>query len=65
LADRGAAACLCPELNLVEGVRANMKNGLGNLAACYVSQLAAIVKDCLKSIQYPQSSSASSSPRPA
>jgi transposase len=33
-----------PDLNPVEGVWANMKNGLGNLAACDTHQLAAIVK---------------------
>ncbi len=35
-----------------EGVWANMKNGLGNLAARDVDQLAAIVKNRLKRIQY-------------
>jgi putative transposase len=41
-----------PDLNPAEGVWANMKNGLGNLAAPTVSDLAAIVKNRLKSIQY-------------
>ncbi len=41
-----------PDLNPAEGVWANMKNGLGNLAATDVDQLAAIVKNRLKSIQY-------------
>ncbi|MFI5066710.1 MAG: transposase [Streptosporangiales bacterium] len=41
-----------PDLNPAEGVWANMKNGLGNLAAPDVSKLAAIVKNRLKSIQY-------------
>jgi putative transposase len=41
-----------PELNAAEGVWANMKNGLGNLAARDVDQLAAIVKNRLKRIQY-------------
>jgi putative transposase len=41
-----------PELNPAEGVWANMKNGLGNLAARDVSELAAIVKHRLKRIQY-------------
>lgn len=41
-----------PELNPVEGLWANLKNGLGNLAARNVDQLAAIVKNRLKSIQY-------------
>ncbi len=41
-----------PELNPDEGAWANMKNGLGNLAARDVDQLAAIVKNRLKSIQY-------------
>ena len=31
---------------------ANMKNGLGNLAARDVDQLAAIIKNRLKTIQY-------------
>ena len=41
-----------PDLNPVEGAWANLKNGLGNLAATNVDQLAAIVKSRLKSIQY-------------
>ena len=41
-----------PELNPVEGVWANMKNGLGNLAASNVNQLAKIVRNRLKRIQY-------------
>jgi DDE superfamily endonuclease len=41
-----------PELNAVEGAWAHMKNSLGNLAVRDVSQLAAIVKNRLKSIQY-------------
>jgi putative transposase len=41
-----------PDLNPAEGVWANMKNGLGNLAASGVDQLAAIVKNRLKRIQY-------------
>jgi hypothetical protein len=41
-----------PDLNPAEGVWSNMKNGLGNLAASTVDQLAAIVKNRLKSIQY-------------
>jgi putative transposase len=41
-----------PGLNAVEGAWANMKNGLGNLAAADVDQLAAIIKNRLKSIQY-------------
>jgi hypothetical protein len=35
-----------------EGAWANLKNGLGNLTATNVDQLAAIVKSRLKSIQY-------------
>ena len=35
-----------------EGAWANMKNGLGNLAASDVDQLTAIIKNRLKSIQY-------------
>jgi transposase len=41
-----------PDLNPVEGVWANMKNGLGNLAADDVDRLTAIIKNRLKSIQY-------------
>ena len=41
-----------PDLNAVEGAWANMKNGLGNLAASDVDQLTAIIKNRLKSIQY-------------
>ena len=41
-----------PDLNAVEGAWANMKNGLGNLAAADVNQLTAIIKNRLKSIQY-------------
>jgi putative transposase len=45
-------AC-APDLNAVEGVWANMKGGLGNLAAAAdVDQLTAIIKNRLKSIQY-------------
>jgi len=44
-------AC-APDLNAAEGAWANMKNGLGNLAATNLDQLAAIVKNRLKSIQY-------------
>jgi hypothetical protein len=35
-----------------EGAWANMKNGLGNLAAADLDQLAAIIKNRLKRIQY-------------
>lgn len=41
-----------PDLNAVEGAWANMKNGLGNLAAADVDQLTAIIKNRLKTIQY-------------
>jgi transposase len=41
-----------PELNAAEGAWAHMKNSMGNLAVRDVSQLAAIVKHRLKSIQY-------------
>jgi putative transposase len=41
-----------PDLNPAEGVWANMKNGLGNLAASNVDLLAAIAKNRLKRIQY-------------
>jgi hypothetical protein len=35
-----------------DGAWANMKNGLGNLAAADVDELTAIIKNRLKSIQY-------------
>lgn len=41
-----------PELNPTEGVWANMKNGLGNLAAHSIDHLATIVRNRLKRIQY-------------
>ena len=41
-----------PELNPAEGAWSNMKNGLGNLMARDVDQLAAIMKSRLKRIQY-------------
>jgi hypothetical protein len=41
-----------PDLNAVEGAWANMKNGVGNLAAADVDQLTAIMKNRLKSVQY-------------
>jgi transposase len=41
-----------PDLNPAEGVWSNMKNGLGNLSAGNAGQLAAIVKNRLKRIQY-------------
>ena len=41
-----------PDLNAVEGAWANMKNGLGNLAASNVDQLTAIIRNRLKGIQY-------------
>jgi DDE superfamily endonuclease len=41
-----------PDLNPAESVWANMKNGLGNLAARNVSDLALIVRNRLKRIQY-------------
>ena len=41
-----------PELNAAEGAWASMKNGLGNLAVRDVDQLAAIMKNRLKRIQY-------------
>jgi transposase len=42
-----------PDLNAAEGVWANMKNGLGNLAARNVDHLAAIVKNRLKALPPP------------
>ena len=53
-----------PDLNPAEGVWANMKNGLGNLAAHNVDQLAAVVKNRLKRIRTGPRPSAGSSPRP-
>ena len=42
-----------PDLNPVEGAWSNMKNSLGNLGSCSTpDQLAAIVKNRLKRIQY-------------
>ena len=41
-----------PELNAAEGAWSAMKNGLGNLAVGDVDQLAAIMKNRLKRIQY-------------
>ena len=41
-----------PDLNPAEGAWANMKNGLGNLAVRDVDQLAAVIKNRLKRIQY-------------
>jgi putative transposase len=42
-----------PEINPVEGAWANMKNSLGNLGSCSKPrQLAAIMKNRLKRIQY-------------
>ena len=41
-----------PDLNPAEGAWANMKNGLGNLAAANVDQLTAIIKNRLERIQY-------------
>ena len=41
-----------PDLNPAEGVWANMKNGLGNLAACTVGQLAGTVRNRLRRIQH-------------
>ena len=42
----------CTMTNRLEGIWANMKNGLGNLAARDVDELAAIIKNRLKRIQY-------------
>jgi transposase len=52
-----------PDLNAVEGARANLKNGLGNLAATDVDQLAAIVKAGSRVSNTGLPSSMSSSPR--
>jgi putative transposase len=41
-----------PELNPTEGLWSHLKRGIGNLAACTIDQLAAIVHSRLKSIQY-------------
>jgi hypothetical protein len=53
-----------PDINPAEGVWANMKNGLGNLAARNVDQLAAVVRNRLKRIQYRPAVISGSSPRP-
>jgi len=59
------------ELNPTEGVWANMKNGLGNLAAHGIDHFAAIVKNRLKRIntarphqQLPQPTGLSLEPEP-
>jgi transposase len=41
-----------PELNPAEGLWSPLERGIGNLAACGIDQLAAIVRSRLKSIQY-------------
>lgn len=41
-----------PELNPAEGLWSHLKRGIGNLAACGIDQLAAIVRSRLKSLQY-------------
>ncbi|MFF9570046.1 transposase [Streptomyces sp. NPDC014685] len=41
-----------PELNPAEGVWANLRNTLGNLAACTTDELAALVRTRLKKMQY-------------
>lgn len=41
-----------PDLNPAEGVWANLKNGLGNLAAHTIDHLATIIRNRLKHIQY-------------
>ena len=51
LADRGSAARVRPDLNPPEALGEH-ENGLGNLAACNVGELAAIVRNRLKRIQY-------------
>ena len=40
------------QLNPAEGVWANLRNGLGNLAACTTDELAALVRTRLKKMQY-------------
>jgi putative transposase len=41
-----------PDLNPAEGVWANLKNDLGNLAACTVDALADLTRTRLKKMQY-------------
>ena len=48
----GAQLARLRGLNPAEGAWANMKNGLGNLVVRDVDQLAAIIKNRLKRIQY-------------
>ena len=49
----GQLPACAPDLNPVEAAWPNMKNSLGNLGSCStVSQLATIVKNRLKRIQY-------------
>ena len=52
-------------LNPVEGAWANMKNSLGNLSGCATpDQLAAIMKNRLKRLQYRPELIGGSSPKP-
>src|SRR5437764_11400344 len=60
----GCMRYYAPDLNAVEGTWANMKNGLGNLAAADVDQLTAIIKNRLKASSTGPASSTASSPRP-
>ncbi|GAA2215685.1 hypothetical protein GCM10009850_111530 [Nonomuraea monospora] len=41
-----------PELNPMELVWSYLKRGLGNLAACTLDELAAIIRSRLKQLQY-------------
>ena len=54
-----------PELNAAEGAWANMKNGLGNLAAANVDQLAGSSRTGSSASSTGPPSSRGSSPRPA
>jgi putative transposase len=47
-----ALPAYAPDLNAAESVWANVKNGLGNLAAQGVDHLAAIIRNRLRRIQY-------------
>jgi len=53
-----------PDLNPLEGAWANMKNGLGNLAAANVDQLTAIIRTGSSASSTGPRSSTGSSPRP-
>jgi hypothetical protein len=52
VADLFRLQAYAPDLNTAEGGWANLKNGLGNLAACTVDALADLTRTRLKKMQY-------------